>query len=399
MALLKTVDSAFAQTWTPTSSPSNRWVTVASSADGSKLFAGGWSWVYGVSTNSGTTWIANTQPQNGSTYGSWSCIASSADGTRLAGTIGNVIWVSTNSGANWLSNNVPGVAFFGSMALSADGTKLVAVVGDNNTPGPIFISTDSGVTLTRTMAPTNNWMSVASSADGTKLVAAAMNLHSQCGFIYASMDSGLTWALTSAPTNNEWVAVASSADGSKLVATSAAAFVPNQIYGGIYTSTNFGLTWVSNNVPDAYWLSVASSADGTRLVAVAIEPGGWVYTSTNSGTTWISNNVPNESWMQVASSADGNELVLAALGDQSHNPGPIYISQTTASPRLNLAPTSGDLKLSWIVPSTNFVARQSSDLGSWMDVTNLPVLNLTNLQAEVILSPTGSSGFYRLKTP
>jgi hypothetical protein len=30
---------------------------------------------------------------------------------------------------------------------------------------------------------------------------------------------------------------------------------------------------------------------------------------------------------------------------------------------------------------------------------NPPVLNLTNLQNEVILSPTGSSIFYRLKTP
>jgi hypothetical protein len=51
------------------------------------------------------------------------------------------------------------------------------------------------------------------------------------------------------------------------------------------------------------------------------------------------------------------------------------------------------------VPSTDFVMQQSSDLGSWMDMTNKPVLNLTNLQNEVILSPTGSNVFYRLKTP
>ena len=66
---------------------------------------------------------------------------------------------------------------------------------------------------------------------------------------------------------------------------------------------------------------------------------------------------------------------------------------------MKIKPTTGNLTLSWIVPSTNLVLQQSADLSGWTNVTNLPVLNLTNLQNEVILSPTGSSGFYRLKTP
>jgi hypothetical protein len=393
------VTPTFAQTWTQTSAPSKNWETVASSADGNKLIAGSLSWIYCISTNSGTTWITNTQPQKGSAYGSWSCIASSADGTKYVGILGNVIWVSTNSGTTWLSNNVPGVSFFGSVALSADGNKLVAVVGNNSSPGPIYTSTNSGVTLTQTTAPTNNWMSVASSADGTKLVAAAMN--SQSGFIYASTNLGLTWALTGAPTNNSWATVASSADGSKLVAASWAAFVSDHIYGCVYTSTNFGMTWTSNNVPDAQWNSVASSADGTKLVAAAAEPFGLICSSTNSGATWISNAVPSESWLSVASSADGNQLVVAGMVDQSFNPGHVYISQTTPSPCLNLTPSSSNLAVSWIIPSTDFILQQNLDLTTtnWTDLTNPPVLNLTNLQDEVILSPTGSSGFYRLKTP
>jgi hypothetical protein len=98
-------------------------------------------------------------------------------------------------------------------------------------------------------------------------------------------------------------------------------------------------------------------------------------------------------WQAVASSADGNRLVAVAWN------GGIWISQTTPAPSLNLAPANGNLALSWIVPSTNFVMQQSADLTSWTDVTNPPTLNLTNLQDEVILSPTNSSGFYRLKTP
>ena len=43
--------------------------------------------------------------------------------------------------------------------------------------------------------------------------------------------------------------------------------------------------------------------------------------------------------------------------------------------------------------------QQSSDLGGWTDMTNPPVLNLTNLQNQVILSPPSGSVFYRPKTP
>jgi hypothetical protein len=59
------------------------------------------------------------------------------------------------------------------------------------------------------------------------------------------------------------------------------------------------------------------------------------------------------------------------------------------------------MALAWIIPSTNFVLQQNLDLTTtnWMDVTNTPVLNLTSLQNEIALSPTNSSGFYRLRTP
>jgi hypothetical protein len=57
--------------------------------------------------------------------------------------------------------------------------------------------------------------------------------------------------------------------------------------------------------------------------------------------------------------------------------------------------------ISWIVPSTDFVLQQNPGLttSNWMDVTNPPALNFTNLQNEVTLLPIGDSGFYRLKTP
>jgi hypothetical protein len=68
-------------------------------------------------------------------------------------------------------------------------------------------------------------------------------------------------------------------------------------------------------------------------------------------------------------------------------------------PQLNLTPSGTNLQLSWTVPSTNFVLQQSPDLMSWSVPTNTPVLNLTNLQYQVTLLPTNTSGFYRLSTP
>ena len=107
----------------------------------------------------------------------------------------------------------------------------------------------------------------------------------------------------------------------------------------------------------------------------------------------MSNNVPSGTWVSVASSADGSKLEAVTL------PGGIWTTQTTPSPQLNLTPSATNLKLGWTVPSTNFVLQQSADLTSWTDVTNPPVLNLTNLQNQVTLPPSGNSGFYRLKTP
>ena len=47
----------------------------------------------------------------------------------------------------------------------------------------------------------------------------------------------------------------------------------------------------------------------------------------------------------------------------------------------------------------DFTLQQNSDLSTtnWMDVPPPPVLNLTNLQNQVIVSPTNGNTFYRLK--
>ena len=376
LTALLTANFALAQTWTQTSAPINSWDAIASSADGTKLVAGIDNGGIYTSTDSGSTWTLTSAV----TTNMWTSVASSADGTILAATdLETGIYVSTNSGATWVHPINTASYYWNSVASSADGKKIVAAGERPNYTFIICSSTNFGLTWTSNSAPQGDAWAIASSADGSKLVLAAAN----GGPIYTSTNSGAVWILTTAPIKG-WEYVASSADGTKLAAAND---------GSIYSSTNSGTIWKSNSIPGQFWKSITSSADGTKLAAAAYYSP-LIYTSTNSGITWTATSITSSQYgISVASSADGSKLIAVDYR------GGIWILQTTPAPELNIAPSNTNLNLSWIVPSTNFMLQQSSDLASWTDLTNAPTLNLTNLQNEVILSPTNSSGFYRLKTP
>ena len=412
--LLVMARSASGQTWTQTSAPTTNWWSVACSADGTKLAAvniippdptlGPASPIY-TSTNSGATWIPNGPGDYSGR--NWEYIASSADGTKLiAAAYYGSLYTSTDSGINWTavgplndySSNITESFPWNGIASSADGGRIVAVAGSP------YASTNFGATWALFDNAPQTCIAIASSADGIKLMTA-----SDDDTVYISTNSGTTWLPTSLP-NELWWSVASSADGRKLVAGVAEDYFGlysngvDYFFGGpIYTSADSGATWTLTSAPTNFWNSIASSADGTILVASAntsiagpinldSSPGG-IYVSTNSGVTWAAANAPSTNWFSVACSADGSKMFAVVNG------GGIWTSQSTPAPQMNITPMNGNLKLSWIVPSANFVMQQSLDLQNWADMTNQPVMNLTNLQNEVILSPQANSVFYRLKTP
>jgi len=133
------VNSALAQDWTAHEVPAQsdqtldpdgsgwQFTVVASSADGVKLVAGGGGNLSGapicVSTNAGQTWRVTSAPLL-----HWTSVASSADGVKLlANGLGDEsisgVYTSSDSGAIWRRS----ASFLGSVASSADGTKLVVV--------------------------------------------------------------------------------------------------------------------------------------------------------------------------------------------------------------------------------------------------------------------------------
>ena len=356
--------------WAIAGLPYNAWEAVICSADGKKITTVSY---YGTvsysSTNHGLTWMQDDVPP-----ARWTCAAMSADGSiKALGSSGfpvpDAVYSTTNSGANWQGS---GLNWSCALACSADGGKIISATG----AGEIYRSTNSGISwMLDTNAP--RCYLLASSANGANLIGAGY------GKVYTSTNFGSTWRLNNVSAG--WLSVATSADGSKLFTVGD---------GQLFLSTNAGQFWVvATNLPGAFWNSIASSAEGKTL---AVSAGGLICISTNTGETWFQvPNLPNENWSSVATSADGRSFV-ACVGD-----GPVYTVQLTASSQIAMSKTNGSIGLSWLIPSTDFVLQQSSDLtvNNWSNVTNLPVLNLTNLQNQITLPLPAGNNFYRLKTP
>ena len=318
--------------------------------------------------------------------------------SRAISASGDFIYTSTNSGFDWAATSAPSNNW-SSVVSSADGATLAAAANGDG----IYFSTNFGSDWTESDAQIDDWSSIAGSADGEKMVAVGGDE------IWISTNSGTAWIqATNVVSSGRLVAVASSSDGTKLVAVSGDGVVlpGGRRFGGIfYKSTDSGITWTTNAFNAG---TIASSADGNKLIAGT---SGGIYASTDSGTTWIQET--NISAFILAFSADGNKSVVTTAVTDSLElpggrtittiiPGPIiYTSFSIPTPSINIAPTNGNLALSWLIPSTNFVLQQNFDLTTtnWTDMTNTPVLNLTNLQNQVFLPLPASNSFYRLATP
>jgi hypothetical protein len=268
--------------------------SLASSSDGTKLVASGTDGVI-TSNDSGASWVPNPSAPL-ARLAIANSVASSADGSKLFA-IENIdgnpnqsgsIYASTDAGITW--NRIADARHWTSIASSADGTKLVATdhINRNSGSGYIYTSSDSGATWTQS-GDNVGWQSIAMSSDGSKLIAASYK-----GKLYSSSDFGVTWIARD--TDRFWSLVGSSADGTKLFAAESA--------GNIYTSVDSGQNWISR-APTADWFALASSTDGTKLVATA--NGKQIFTSSDSGVTWVLRDASHY-WFGVASSADGRKL-------------------------------------------------------------------------------------------
>ena len=230
------------------------------------------------------------------------------------------IYTSSDSGLTWHASDAPPTNWWG-VASSTNGQNLVAAAN----PGGIYTSSDGGATWVVTSAPSGQWYDVASSADGTQLAAQTWITAGQgggSGLTEFSTNSGKTWTSIQTP-NAFWSCLAASWDGSLWFA--------GTDEGAICTSAGSGFDWLPSESPTGLWNAIASSADGSKLVA-ATEFGGPLYVSADSGATWNDNGSPvGPSWTSVATSSDGVILVACASQDDVGNGGNIYISTNSGT--------------------------------------------------------------------
>jgi hypothetical protein len=243
-------------TWTSANSGTGRWVCIASSGDGKQLIAGQDSGPVKVSSDSGATWIEQTPLGSGS----WKSVASNKDGTVLAAAYsGSTLRISTDSGTTWTERGDS--TYWTCVDLSDDGKTVVA-----GSQSGLKISTDSGITWSDlTGAGQRVWKTLAISADGSRIVAGVMR-----GKVYTGVKSGTDWTWTEHLTDGQWTSVAMSDDGSKLVAANSG--------GQMQVSSDQGATWTAQG-DTANWACVTTNQTGTLTVA-----GIWDGTASSVGT-------------------------------------------------------------------------------------------------------------------
>ncbi|MDD2270555.1 MAG: hypothetical protein PHG60_03190, partial [Candidatus Dojkabacteria bacterium] len=143
---------------------------VASSADGSKLIAGGSKYI-SISKDYGVTWRKATEALG--EYG-WISVASSADGEKLvaAPQYDDYIYTSKDGGQTWINSTESlGKKYWSSVTCSDDGEIILASTYEII----MYLSIDGGRTWSETGAGVGlspYLESVTSSSDGTRLFAA-----------------------------------------------------------------------------------------------------------------------------------------------------------------------------------------------------------------------------------
>jgi hypothetical protein len=122
--------------------------------------------------------------------------------------------------------------------------------------------------------------------------------------------------------------------------------------------------------------------------------GAGLYSTTDAGQTWVSNNVPSYLWRTIACTPDAKRGMAAVASGPSTS---FIFLLSTPPPSLIISATWTNATLSWPTNSSGFQRQQTLAIGTlnWKDVTNAIVI--TNTQNTVTVLKTNSQAFFRLR--
>ena len=313
------VTSNAGQTWTPTATSSNVFITggsaggVAVSSNGTRMVVGDSPSTPYISSNTGVTWTAISALGGNGT----SPVAMSADGNvvlvRRSGNAG--INRSTDGGSSW--STVGPAVNYTSFAASSNGAILLAGGLSN-----VYISSNTGSTWTTLSGLATGVWRVAMSYNGVRMVAAREN-----GNIWWSSNSGVGWTEATSSGSRPWAWISMSADGSKCAAA------PGDANGGaISTSLDGGATWAITGLAYGRSYGTCVSGDGSIIYGAPYFGGTSLYSMpirltlanpTSSVATISSLTASNITGSGAGSSftVTGNELVVYNGSSNSSNYG------------------------------------------------------------------------------
>jgi len=216
---------------------------------------------------------------------------------------------------NWSLSSAPIIRYSG-IATDNSGQYLAACTNetDKTVKGrSIYTSSDYGNTWIAQIAPLNLiWISIISNGTGQYLFATANG-----GIIYKSSDYGVTWLQMS---SINWKCITCDSTGQYLAACESAVIKENEREkGGIYTSSDYGNTWIlQTSTPIASWHCISSSINGQFLIATCdifipsvFGYNMYLYTSSDYGSTWINDKSAPGGSVSVATNNDGTCLIAA----------------------------------------------------------------------------------------
>jgi hypothetical protein len=129
--------------------------------------------------------------------------------------------------------------------------------------------------------------------------------------IYMSSDYGVSWTQKGPTSSLDWLSVSLSTTGQYQSAV---------VYqGGLYISTNFGISWILATAPSTNWRSITVSASGQYQFAVVVNGG--IYSSSDFGNSWSLTTAPiSKDWYSISISSSGQYQTAVVYG------GGIYTS-------------------------------------------------------------------------
>ncbi|MEY2490364.1 MAG: hypothetical protein QOC70_2306 [Verrucomicrobiota bacterium] len=261
--------------------------------------------------------------------------------TIWVGAVSGGVWKTTDDGASW-NTTTDFLANLGVHCMAIDPANpdiLYAGTGEAFRGNGIFKTTDGGNTWTRLNSTANNpdfhWVNrLAVSPRNSQFLLAATATSGPydhgSGKIFRSTDGGVNWSSTLTVTNAQMADIRfKPSNAAPEVPDVAITCIASSYQGGIYYSTDDGVTWIAaSGLPPSFRVELAYSRSNTATVYASTD--GRLYRSNNGGSSFAStgssppplpgtNPYANALWVDPTVQANSNTLIA----------GGIFLSRTT----------------------------------------------------------------------